>query len=156
MNHTAYIAFGSNLGDRQATMRAVVDALEKLPGVAVKRVSAAIETEPAGGPRGQGMYLNAVIEVCTTLGPQDLLAATAGIERALGRDRANEPRWGARTCDLDLLFFDDLVLDTPLLTLPHPRLHQRRFVLEPLAQIAPEHRHPTLGKTVKELLDELR
>ncbi len=155
MPHTAYIAFGSNLGDREATFDAAVKAIEGLLGVVVARVSDPIETDPAGGPAGQGKYLNAVIEVHTTLTPQDLLAAALRIERDLGRDRRSEGRWGARTCDLDLLLYDDLVLDTPALTLPHPRLHERLFVLQPLAQLAPDLRHPVLGKTIRELLEEL-
>ncbi len=156
MAHTAYIAFGGNVGDRHATMEAAVESLEKMMGIVVNIVSDAIETEPAGGPAGQGKYLNAVIEVNTSLTPHELLAATSKIEKHLGRDRANEPRWGARTCDLDILFYDDKVLDTPDLIVPHPRLHERRFVLEPLAQIAPNFRHPVLGWTVKELLARLR
>ena len=151
---TAYIAMGSNLGDRKGTLLAALRMLGERPDVVLLRRSGFFETAPVGPP-GQGNYLNAAIEIETTLAPLELLAAIQDIEARLGRDRAREVRWGVRTCDLDILLIDELVLDTPELTVPHPRMHERTFMLEPLAQIAPNLMHPVLKKTVAQLLNEL-
>lgn len=150
-----YIALGSNLGDRQSILDKAVMMLDTLEGVSVLRLSHLIETVPQGGPPGQGRYLNGVVEVQTSLGPRELLSALQDIERALGRDRTKEQRWGPRTCDLDILLMGQAVISTPELTIPHPRMHERRFVLEGLAELAPAAMHPILGKSAGQLLADM-
>lgn len=162
----AYIAMGSNLGDRRAAIHEACDQLrahaaaESAPeserGPGGLRLSPVYETAPVGGPADQGPFLNAVAELRTTLPPRDLLALCQRIERGLGRpDRTERARWGPRVLDLDLLFYDDMVIDEPGLRVPHPRLHERDFVLRPLADLAPQLVHPVLGRSVRELLEAL-
>jgi 3-oxoacyl-[acyl-carrier protein] reductase len=148
----AHVALGSNLGDRPRHLMQAVAALER-EGVAVLRRSSLYETAPVGGPEGQGPYLNAAIEVETALSPEALLELLRRIEAELGRERT--VHHGPRTIDLDLLLMGDLVRDGETLHLPHPRLHERLFVLEPLAEIAPGAVHPRLGKTVTQLRADL-
>ncbi len=151
---TVYIGIGSNLGDRKGTIRSALEQLTKEPGVQSVEASSLYETEPVGGPPGQNRYLNAVARLETTLPPGGLLAVLQRIELQLGRVRRE--RWGPRTIDLDLLLYDDLVIDTPDLVIPHPCMHERRFVLEPLAAIAPHMVHPVLQRTIAALLDAVR
>ncbi len=151
----AYIALGGNVGDRAEILRGALDRLRRHEGITLKRVSALMETEPVGGPAHQPNYLNGAVEIETTLEPAELLTALQEIEKTFGRDRPLEERWGPRTCDLDLLLMDDIIMKSEELTIPHPRMHERKFVLEPLAQIAPQARHPVLLKTVAEILEEL-
>jgi 2-amino-4-hydroxy-6-hydroxymethyldihydropteridine diphosphokinase len=153
MSSLAMIGLGSNLGDRRAYLEGAIAALSDSPGVRVRRVSSFRETDPVGGPPGQGAYLNAAAVVETTLGPVELLHLLQSIEAKGGRVRT--VRWGERTLDLDLLLFDDRIIETDELTVPHPRLAGRRFVLEPLAEVAPEALEPKTGRRVSELLWEL-
>jgi 2-amino-4-hydroxy-6-hydroxymethyldihydropteridine diphosphokinase len=150
----ACVALGSNLGDRRAHIDAAVAALRALPVTRLAAASAVIETEPVG-PVRQGRFLNAAAVLETTLTARELLTHLQRIERSRGRERSTGERWGPRTLDLDLILFGDAVIDEPGLTVPHPRLHERRFVLEPTAQIAPHAVVPTLGRTVRQLLDAL-
>jgi 3-oxoacyl-[acyl-carrier protein] reductase len=150
----AYIALGSNLGDRDDYMRCALTALRQIEGVEVTRVSPLYETRPVGGPAGQGSYLNAVAEVRTERGAHDLLAVLLNIEQQLGRERREKD--GPRTIDLDLLLYGDLVHQDERLTVPHPRLHERPFVLQPLAQLVPGLLHPILKRSIADLLAELQ
>jgi 2-amino-4-hydroxy-6-hydroxymethyldihydropteridine diphosphokinase len=130
----AYVGVGSNLGDRETTIRRAVTLLDRAEGVEVVAVSALHETEP-WGPVEQPPFLNGALALETALGPRALLDVLLDAARRLGRVRDGE-RWGPRTIDLDVLLYGDLVVDEPGLEIPHPRLHERRFALEPLAELA--------------------
>jgi 2-amino-4-hydroxy-6-hydroxymethyldihydropteridine diphosphokinase len=147
----AYVGLGSNLGDRAAYLLLGLSALSRLPETRLLRLSPVYETDPVGPP--QPPYLNMVAELETALSPKGLLAEMLGIEKALGRERRE--RWGPRTLDLDLLLYGDLVLEEAGLSVPHPRLHERAFVLVPLLDLLPEGRHPLLGQSFAELLASL-
>jgi len=151
----ACVALGSNVGDREAHFLAAIEAIRGLPGTAVQRVSRFHETVPVG-PTGQGMYLNAALSLTTELGAAELLRALHTIEASRGRDRPAEVRWGSRTLDLDLVLYGDLVIAEPGLRVPHPRMHERYFVLEPLAEIEENRMIPGRGVTVGQALAELR
>jgi len=144
MDVIAYVGLGSNLGDRRAMIAGAIDRLRP------RRVSPIVETEP-WGVTDQPRFLNAVAEIETELPPGALLDRLLDLERDLGRVRTE--RWGPRTIDLDLLLYGDRQVATPSLTLPHPRLHERRFVLEGLAELCPDLRVPGLDRTVRDLLD---
>jgi len=151
----AFVALGSNLGDRRACLDGALRRLSGTPLVRVLAASDWIETEPVGGPSGQGRYLNGVVELETALAPRELLELLLALEREAGRDRTREQRHGPRTLDLDLLLYGEERLSEPDLLVPHPRLEERIFVLQPLAQIAPERRLPGCRLTVRERLAEL-
>jgi 2-amino-4-hydroxy-6-hydroxymethyldihydropteridine diphosphokinase len=154
MSTTAYIGLGSNLGDRRDYLERALLLLQQQPCIEVGRVSRYHETAPVGGPPGQGNYLNAAAEVQTTLDADELLNTLMEVEAALGRVRSE---WhGPRTIDLDLLLYGSLIREQPGLIVPHPRIHERFFVLEPLAEIAPHVIHPCFGCTVLDLLHHLR
>lgn len=147
------IGLGSNQGNRRELLGRAVAALAADSQVRVVAESRLHETRPIGGPPGQTGFLNAALLLDTSLSPQALLHLLQGIERELGRTRGT--RWGPRTIDLDLLLFDEQIVDTPELAVPHPRMAWRRFVLEPAAEIAATMVHPTTGSTVRDLLDHL-
>jgi 2-amino-4-hydroxy-6-hydroxymethyldihydropteridine diphosphokinase len=148
----AYVGLGANLGDRAATLKRAVELLGQRPGIEVAAVSSFRETDPVGF-LDQPRFLNAVVSLETSLGAEALLATLLDVERELGRVREG-PRFGPRTVDLDLLLVDDLTLELPGLTLPHPRLHERAFALEPLAELDPELVVPGHGR-VADLLQGL-
>lgn len=148
----AYVGLGSNLGDRRGLIREALKRLGRIDGVRVLKRSRIIETDPVGRT-GQPRFLNAVAEVETKLAPEPLLRRLRDVERALGRVRKR--RWGPRTIDLDLLLWDDRSMTTPRLTLPHPRMTERRFVLAPLAELCPGRRVPGTGRTVRGLLRDV-
>jgi 2-amino-4-hydroxy-6-hydroxymethyldihydropteridine diphosphokinase len=146
---TVYLSLGSNLGDRESNLRAAIESLSS-SGIQVLRESPIYETEPVGYTE-QGWFLNMVVEAETALFPMQLLTRTGKIERALGRLRTM--RNGPRTIDIDILLYAHAVVRSPRLEIPHPRMHERRFVLAPLDDLAPDLRHPVLRKSVRQLLE---
>ncbi|MFI8926825.1 2-amino-4-hydroxy-6-hydroxymethyldihydropteridine diphosphokinase [Streptomyces sp. NPDC053474] len=151
--HRAVLSLGANLGNRLETLQGAVDALEDTPGLRVKAVSPVYETEPWGvEPGSQPAYFNAVVVVKTTLPPASLLERAQAVEEAFHRVR--DERWGARTLDVDIVAYADVVSDDPALTLPHPRAHERAFVLAPWYDVEPEARLTGHGP-VADLLDDL-
>lgn len=150
---TVYLGIGSNVGDREANVQKALGLLKEHEDIQVLSVSSLFETEPQGGP-SQGKFLNGTIQIKTDLMPLELLSQLKMIERRLGRIKS-EPN-SPRPMDLDILFYDDVVIrEGKNLKIPHPRLAERRFVLEPLAQIAPDFVHPRLKKTIRELFHAL-
>lgn len=146
----AYVGMGSNLGDRERTLRRALELLDAAPGVRVAAVSTFRETDPVGYV-DQPRFLNAACALETELAPQELLSLLLEVEQALGRVRDGVPRYGPRTCDLDLLLYGSETVDRPDLVVPHPRLAERRFALEPLAELDPELSLPD-GRRVADLL----
>jgi len=154
----AYLALGSNLGDRAGTIQSAIGQLAAVPGIEVLKVSSVHETEPIGLP-GQNRYMNAAVMVRTCLPPRELLRRCLEVEMAHGRRRIDHERWGPRTLDIDVLLYGNQViydLGPPRLRVPHPRMAQRLFVLNPLAEIAGDVIHPTLKASMRTLGDALR
>jgi 2-amino-4-hydroxy-6-hydroxymethyldihydropteridine diphosphokinase len=151
---TAFIGLDSNLGDRRKYIEMAVEELGRSGAVEVIKVSKLYETEPAGGPP-QGKYLDGAVEITTELTPMALLAFLKEIEKKVGRT-PSDIRWGPREIDLDILLFEDIIMDEPDLKIPHPLLCLRDFMLVPLCEIAPDVIHPVIKKSVGDILFELK
>lgn len=149
----AFIALGSNLGDRSENIRLAVDALRASEGIKMRQVSSLLENPAVGGPPDSPPFLNAVAEIQTILPAHELLDRLMDIEQQIGRVRSE--RWAPRIIDLDLILYGDQMIKRPHLLIPHPLLHEREFVLRPLAEIAPTVLHPRLKMTAREMLDRI-
>lgn len=151
---TAYIALGTNLGDREANLRRALARLIETPGLCIRRISSWVSTPAVGGPEDSPDFLNAAVEAQTALPPQALMKRLLEIELEMGRERRD--KWEPRIIDLDLLLYGDAIVSSQELIVPHPLMHEREFVLRPLAEIAPNAVHPTLNATVAGLLESLQ
>lgn len=147
----AYLGLGSNVGDREEYIEQAITILKETPGIKVIRRASNYETDPEGN-RAQPQFINSAVEIRTSLDPDKLLAAVQAIEDTLGRERGIE--WGPRTIDIDILMYKDVVMSEDDLSIPHPLLQERLFVLEPLNEIAPRAVHPVLERTIRELFEE--
>ena len=150
MPHRVHIGIGSNLGDRRANTAEAIEKVSTLPGTRIVRASSLYESEPLGNAKT--WFVNSVIEVETELLPDALLKKLQAIEEAMGRKRIKGKRWGSRVIDLDILLSDQEIIAKRTLKVPHPEMHKRRFVLMPLAELAPHVIHPQLGQSVSALL----
>jgi 2-amino-4-hydroxy-6-hydroxymethyldihydropteridine diphosphokinase len=147
---TVYLSLGSNLGDRLQYLKEAIQRIEAPDRISIKKISPMYETAPVGY-KNRPQFLNLVLKVNTSLKPLPLLECLLTIEEKMGRKRSG--KWGPRNIDVDILLYDDLIVNSDQLTIPHPRMHERRFVLVPLAQIAPKLLHPLLKKNVSKLLE---
>ncbi len=151
----AFLSLGSNIGDRLSYIQQAVSALSMTKEIEVIKTSSFYETEP-WGIKNQNWFLNAAVAIDTTLEPIDLLNTTQMIEKQLGRNRKIEKRWHERTIDIDILMYDDEIFSIPnILTIPHPQMHKRAFVLVPMLEVKSDLVHPVFQKTISELYDEL-
>jgi 2-amino-4-hydroxy-6-hydroxymethyldihydropteridine diphosphokinase len=150
---TAYIALGANLGDREHNIRSALSQLKQTDGISIVQVSSLLENPAVGGPPNSPPFLNAAAELKTTLGSHALLHHLLEIEQQLGR--IHRERWEPRPIDMDVLLYGDHIISSQELVVPHPLMHERRFVLQPLAEIAPEAVHPVLQMTIAGLLENL-
>ena len=153
MSNQCAIALGSNLGNSLATLEQSLQVLSQTPGINVVAVSSWYRTKPIGPP--QPDYLNGCAILAVEQTPAELLVLLQAIEVQFGRMKSQEPRWGARTLDLDLILYGDLIIDTPELTIPHPRMKERAFVLVPLAEIAADWPEPISQKEIAQLVSEV-
>ena len=149
-----YLSIGSNSGDRVKLIEQAISFIGLCEDISLVRTSALYETEP-WGVKDQNWFLNVAVEIKTSLSPQDLLLKLQNIEKTLGRNRQNERRWGERTIDIDIIFYGSEKVETEILSVPHLRMQDRAFVLVPFLELIPDFVHPTLGKTISELYDEL-
>ena len=150
--HTAYVAFGSNIGEKESYIKRALEKIEKR-GIKIIKVSHIYETEPYG-VLDQDSFLNGVVKIETNLTPENLIEVLLDIEKQL--DRVRERRWGPRTIDLDIIFYDDLIINEKDLIIPHKDMENREFVLKPLCDIDENFIHPVLKKSVRQLYDELK
>ncbi|KEI80227.1 2-amino-4-hydroxy-6-hydroxymethyldihydropteridine diphosphokinase [Clostridium botulinum] len=150
--HTAYVAFGSNMGEKENYIKRALENMEER-GMKIIKVSSIYETEPYG-VLDQDSFLNGVVKIETNLTPEDLIGELLNIEKQL--DRVRERRWGPRTIDLDIIFYDDLIINEKDLVIPHKDMENREFVLKPLCDIDENFIHPVLKKSVRQLYDELK
>lgn len=151
---TAYIALGSNLGEREANVRKALAAIIQVPGIEIRRISSMMENPASGGPEDAPDFINAAAEIVTSYTAATLMKKLMEVEAAMGRVR--RAKWEARVIDLDLLLYGRDIISTQDLIVPHPLMHERMFVLKPLAEIAPNAVHPTMNVTVSQLLDRLK
>lgn len=154
MPHRAFIGIGSNLGDRKANYLEAIERIQKLPNIRIVKQSSLYESEPLGDAKT--WFVNAVIEIEAEASAEDLLKRLKAIETAMGRKRVRGKRWGSRIIDLDILFFNNEIINKRNLKVPHPELQNRRFVLAPLSELAPQMVHPKIGATVSEMLAGLK
>ena len=150
-----YLSLGSNMGDRLSNIQQAVNLLSLDAGIEIIKTSSFYETEP-WGVKNQNWFVNAVIKISTVLKPIELLRVINHTEERLGRCRERETRWGERALDIDILFYDDIIFESEILTIPHINLHNRAFVLVPMLEIAENYIHPVFEKTIMELYEDLK
>jgi 2-amino-4-hydroxy-6-hydroxymethyldihydropteridine diphosphokinase len=154
MPHRVYVGLGSNLGDRKANIREAEARLAELPDTRIVKASSLYESEPHGNAKT--WFINTVVELETEFEPEELLKKTIAIEQAMGRKRVAGKKWGSRIIDIDLLLMDNQTVNKRNLKIPHPEMHKRRFVMMPLAELAPHLTHPHLGVSMSEILGGLK